>query len=430
MQSTASGEHCPEVLNSPTLLPSDLIIISPTKYNDPNQKEKLRPNNGLPPLEIPTAESFEVSFIFPEKPGGTLVEKVIILKPETSNLRRVKIFKQTPTLTDTITPNEIEWVPFESDIAVYDATHPIIFPTHNYVNAIKLVIDDPMDAAKYYNLKLKMHACITLNIPTTTLLSTVPEMSPSTSSVTQVTETQTTPMETITTTYVTSISTATVTSSKPGMYCPEDMENPTLITADMIQLTPSKYNVASLKRRLRPSDEMPLEVPVSDNPDITISFPDDVNGTPLEKIEIPKPSNVKTLEIFVKRPATLQVATPSETQSAEGEWELMKNPTNSSTFDASAPIIFSPPVQVSALKIVPKEPEEISEDFKLKLKCYACLRISLSTTTTTTTIQPTTNEVTSIRPAPGTSTIDTTIQSSITTGKILKKGFVYIKSSI
>ena len=154
--------------------------------------------------------------------------------------------------------------------------------------------------------------------------------------------------------------------------CPIDMDIPTYLSPGMVSIQPLTFN----KPRLLNSDsDLPLEVPVSVEPSITVTFsdnPDTPEGTPFDKVVFPSPSNVQTVKIYKMSPT-------------DQEWVQLTAPGGSPAFDATEPILFDEPIAVSLLKFVPQTTNENDDDFKIKLQVHACVPESSSTTATPTT---------------------------------------------
>ena len=154
--------------------------------------------------------------------------------------------------------------------------------------------------------------------------------------------------------------------------CPINMDTPTYLSPGMVSIQPPFFNKP---QQLNADSETPLEVPVSVNPSITVTFPvnpDTPQGTPFDKLVFPSPSNIQTVKIYKKSPADL-------------DWTELTPPGDRPAFDATEPILFHEPIAVSLLKFVPQTTTDNADDFKIKLQVHACVPESSSTTATPTT---------------------------------------------
>ena len=150
------------------------------------------------------------------------------------------------------------------------------------------------------------------------------------------------------------------------------MDTPTNLSPGMVSIQPLTFNKP---RQLNSDSELPLEVPVSVEPSITVTFPDNPGtpeGTPFDKVVFPSPSNVQTVKIYKMSPT-------------DQEWVQVTAPGGRPAFDATEPILFEEPIAVSLLKFVPQTTTDNDDDFKIKLQVHACVPESTSTTATPTT---------------------------------------------
>ena len=442
VQSTTTGDKCPENMHNPTFMPPERIIISPPKYNGPNEKEKLRPNTDNP-LVIPRSDEPSVTFVFPENPTGTPVEKVILPPPEISNVKRVKIYKKTPT--------EDQWVPIDVrvDPPVYDTSMPIVFNPPIKTTEIKIVPDEPQDTDEIYKLKVRLHACITLQVSTTTVLiepttaSTVG--SGTTAASTDPTTTQSTTSEATTTT--TTVSMATTTSSAPvttktttvGSTTPAGSTttsheldtgrpSPTHGATTAQSTTTTHLSSTEPATTTAPTAQSTVGSSITTTVMLTSTSsdekcPEDMGDSSLitDKMVTVNPSKYNTrekkeqlrptgdepftalrsddpsveLDFTVANPDELtpveklildspnfdKVMIYKKTPSSNGVTPDSWTPIGTKPFSPDN-IRFDPPEEVSALKIVPVGPTD-EEKFIFKLKVHACLKVKLTTVTTT-----------------------------------------------
>ena len=151
------------------------------------------------------------------------------------------------------------------------------------------------------------------------------------------------------------------------------METPTYLSPGMVSIQPLYFN---LPEKLNTALDTPLIVPASVNPSITVTFPENTDypdGTPVDKVSFPSPSNVETVKIFKKSPI-------------DQFWVELSPSGDSDVFDATEPIVFNNPIGVSLLKLVPQTSTDNDDDFKLKLELHACLQVTPATPATTSSM--------------------------------------------
>ena len=157
--------------------------------------------------------------------------------------------------------------------------------------------------------------------------------------------------------------------------CPwNDMETPVYLSSTMVAIKPLYFN---LPEKLNTDSEEPLLIPVSVNPSITITFPENPvqpDGTLVTQVSFPAPSNIESVKIYNKSPA-------------DQDWVEMTQSDNNLLFDATEPIVFDEPIRVSLLKFVPLTPTDNDIDFRMKLQVHACLQATPSITGAPTTIR-------------------------------------------